>query len=97
MVDYAKAFYRAWNEVTKHAVPFSPGVDVGRKDLAKRMLESGYKTSSTNFSTALYPVLHNARNKGETFDGNAKTGNWVVRSGFRSLLGQGFIDECGRD
>ena len=49
------------------------------KDLANRMLESGYKTTSTNFSVALYQVLHNARNKGETFDVDAKTGNWVLR------------------
>jgi hypothetical protein len=49
------------------------------KDLANRMLESGYKTTSANFSMALYQVLHNARNKGETFDGNVKTGNWVGR------------------
>ncbi len=32
------------------------------KDLANRMLESGYKPTSTNFSVALYQVLHNARN-----------------------------------
>lgn len=31
------------------------------------------------FSVALYQVLHNARNKGETFDVDAKTGTWVVR------------------
>jgi hypothetical protein len=43
------------------------------------MLESGYKTTSTNFSIALYQVLHNARNKGETFDVDAETGNWVLR------------------
>ena len=49
------------------------------KELANRMLESGYKTTSTNFSVALYQVLHNARNKGETFDVDAKTGNWVLR------------------
>jgi hypothetical protein len=49
------------------------------KDLANRMLEGGYKTTSTNFSVALYQVLHNARNKGETFDVDAKTGNWVLR------------------
>ena len=47
------------------------------KKLVNRMLESGYKTTSTNFSVALYQVLHNARNKGETFDVDAKTGNWV--------------------
>jgi hypothetical protein len=45
------------------------------EDLPNRMLESGHKTTSTNFSMALYQVLHNARNKGETFDGDAKTGN----------------------
>ena len=43
------------------------------------MFESGYQTTSMNFSVALYQVLHNARNKGETFDADAKTGNWVLR------------------
>ena len=49
------------------------------KDLANRMVETGYKAASSNFSVPLYQVLHNARNKGETFDVDAKTGNWVVR------------------
>lgn len=49
------------------------------KELANQMLESGYKTTSTNFSVALYQVLYNARNKGETFDMDEKTGNWVLR------------------
>ena len=49
------------------------------KDLANKLLEGGYKTTSTNFSVALYQVLHNARNKGETFNVDAKTGNWVLR------------------
>ena len=48
------------------------------KDLANRMLEGEDKTTSTNFPVALYQVLHNARNKGGTFDVDAKTGNWVV-------------------
>jgi hypothetical protein len=43
------------------------------------MLESGYKTTSTNCSVALNQVLHNARNKGEAFDVDAKAGNWVLR------------------
>lgn len=45
------------------------------KDLANRMLESGYKTTSTNFSMALYQVLHNARNKGETLMWMRKRGS----------------------
>ncbi len=49
------------------------------KDLANHMLESRYKTTSANFSVALYQALQNARNKGETFDVDAKTGNWVLR------------------
>ena len=49
------------------------------KELANQVLASGYKTNSTNFSVALYQVLHNARNKGETFDVDEKTGNWVLR------------------
>ena len=44
------------------------------KNLANQMLESRYKTTSTNFSMALYQVLHNATNTGETFDVDAKTG-----------------------
>jgi hypothetical protein len=31
------------------------------------------------FLFGVYQVLHNARNKVETFDVDAKTGNWVVR------------------
>ena len=49
------------------------------KDVANRMPETGSKPTFTNFSMALYQVLHNARKKGEMFDVDAKTGNWVVR------------------
>ena len=43
------------------------------------MLKSGYKMTSTSFSGALDQILHIVRNKGETFDMGAKTGNWVLR------------------
>ena len=44
------------------------------KDLANRMLESGYKTTSTNFSMARYQVLQNARNKGKRLMGMRERG-----------------------
>jgi hypothetical protein len=44
------------------------------------MLESGNETTSTNFSMALYQVLHNAKNKDEMFDLDANMGNWVLRT-----------------
>ena len=49
------------------------------KDLSSRILEGGYKTTSANFSLSLYQVLYNAKNKGDSFDVDAKTGNWVLR------------------
>jgi hypothetical protein len=44
------------------------------KVLANRMLESGYKTTSTNFSVAQYQALHNAKNKDETFECGCENG-----------------------
>jgi hypothetical protein len=61
------------------------------------MVEGGYKTTSTNFSMALYQVLHNARNKGEAFDVDVKTGNWVLSGGSDGFSCQGVFVECGRD
>jgi hypothetical protein len=49
------------------------------KELADQVLASGYQSNSTNFSLSLYQVLHNARNKGETFMVDEKSGNWVLR------------------
>ncbi|MCA9067550.1 MAG: hypothetical protein KDA84_01415, partial [Planctomycetaceae bacterium] len=48
-------------------------------DLAQRILDSGYKTSSTNFKLTLYQSLYNARKAGKTFDYNEKTSKWVLR------------------
>lgn len=48
-------------------------------ELAQRILDSGYKTSSTNFKNTLYQSLYNDRKAGKTFDYNEKTSKWVLR------------------
>ncbi len=50
------------------------------KELADRILESGYKSNAASFKTTLYQTLYNARKTGKTFDFNEKTGRWFVRS-----------------
>lgn len=48
-------------------------------ELAQRILDNGYKTSSTNFKNTLYQSLYNDRKAGKTFDYNEKTSKWVLR------------------
>lgn len=48
-------------------------------ELAQRILESGYKTTSSNFKNTLYQSLYNDRKAGKTFDYNEKTSKWVLR------------------
>jgi hypothetical protein len=48
-------------------------------ELAKKILESGYKSNSASFKNTLYQSLYNARKAGKTFNYNDKTGHWVVR------------------